>query len=93
MYKVRTIEVQPLEPGDVPEAGEVPETGDDGNDERPTVSTDGDIDETTTDDRREPTGDDSDVEFDPNVDIDGNVEVIGSGVDNDISRIYALEVK
>lgn len=87
MYKVRTIEVQPVEPGDVPE------TGDDGNDERPTVTPDVDIDVTTTDDRREPTGDDSDAEYDPNIDIDGNVEVLGSGVDNDIARIYALEVK
>lgn len=83
VYKVRTIDVQPVEPGDVP--------SDDGDDERPTVPTD--IDDTTVNDRREPTGDDGASEFDPNVDIDGNVETFGPGIDNDIARIYALEVK
>lgn len=83
---MRTIEVQPVDPNDVGR----PEAGDDGNDERPTVNGGGDIDETTVNDRREPT-DETETEFDPNVDIDGNVEVFG--VDNELARIYALEVK
>lgn len=86
MYTVRTIEVQPVDPSDV--GG--PEAGGDGGDDRPTVNAEGDIDETTVNDRREPT-DDTETEFDPNVDIDGNVDVFG--VDNELARIYGLEVK
>lgn len=96
---MRTVDVKPVEPSD---------EGDD-DDERTTIATEGvddDIDETTTNDGREPEVDDgrepeaddgSENEFDPNVDIDGNNNSgefdADDSVTNDIGRYVNFEVK
>lgn len=97
-YKVRTVDIQPVEPEDTTEPredGGVNPGSEVDIDEVPATTGPETFDtrEDADDDNDERTNSDGDADFDGTVDIDGQPAQVPDSVANEISRLETFEVK